>query len=79
MKGVDSKTILAIIGYILAVLIPFIGLIYGLILYFTKGDDEYLKKHAKYIIIVAVILWAFSLILMVVFDITVLGFHVLGA
>lgn len=75
----DTAKILVIIGYILAILFPLIGIIYGLILYFVKGDDEYIKKHAKYIIILGVIIWAFSLILMIVFDITVLGFHVLGA
>ncbi|WP_407453668.1 DUF4870 domain-containing protein [Methanobrevibacter sp.] len=75
----DTAKILVIIGYILAILIPLIGIIYGLILYFVKGDDEYIKKHAKYIIIVGVIIWAFSLILMVVFDISAVGLHVLGA
>ena len=75
----DTAKILVIIGYVLAILFPLIGIIYGLILYFAKGDDEYIKKHAKYIIIIGLIIWAFSLILMAVFDITVLGFHLLGA
>ena len=42
----ETEKILAIIGYILAILFPLIGVIYGLILYFAKGDDEYVKKHS---------------------------------
>lgn len=66
----ESDTILAIIGYILAILFPLIGVIYGLILYFAKGDNEYIKKHAKYIIIVGVIMMVIALILTMVMGIS---------
>lgn len=66
----ESDTILAIIGYILAILFPLIGVIYGLILYFAKGDNEYIKKHAKYIIIVGVIMMVISLIVTMVMGIS---------
>ena len=69
----ESEQILAIIGYILAILFSFIGLIYGLVLYFAKGDDEYLKKHAKYIIIIAVVLMILSFILTMIFGISMIG------
>ena len=69
----DSRTILAIIGYILAILFPLIGVIYGLILYFVKGDDEYIKKHAKYIIIVGVIMMIISIVLAMVMGIPLLA------
>ncbi|WP_405298123.1 DUF4870 domain-containing protein [Methanobrevibacter sp.] len=69
----DSRTIIAIIGYILAILFPLIGVIYGLILYFVKGDDEYIKKHAKYIIIVGVIMMIISIVLAMVMGISLLA------
>ena len=54
----DSGKIIAIIGYILTILLPVIGIIYGTILFFVKGDDEYIRKHAKYIIIIGAIFLA---------------------
>ncbi|WP_407392100.1 hypothetical protein [Methanobrevibacter sp.] len=69
----DTNKILVIIGYILAILFSFIGLIYGLVLYFAKGDDEYLKKHAKYIIIIAVVLMILSFVLTMIFGISMIG------
>ena len=69
----EAEKILAIIGYILAILFPLIGVIYGLVLYFVKGDDEYIKKHAKYIIIVGVLMMVISIILVSVLGISMLG------
>lgn len=69
----NSDTILAIIGYILAILFPLIGVIYGLIIYFVKGDNEYLKNHAKYIIIVGVVMIIISFILVTLFGLSLFG------
>lgn len=69
----ETETILAIVGYILAILFPLIGVIYGLILYFAKGDDEYIKKHAKYIIIVGVVMMLLSIILVSLLGVSMLG------
>ena len=69
----EAEKILAIIGYILAILLPLVGVIYGLVLYFVKGDDEYIKKHAKYIIIVGVLMMVISIILVSVLGISMLG------
>lgn len=74
-ENVDSGKILAIIGYLLAIFFPLIGIIYGLILYFAKGDDAYIKKHAKYIIIIGVILLCISFVLMMVFNISMFAFY----
>ena len=54
--------IIVIVGYLLAILIPILGLIAGVILYFVKKEDPFYQKHAKYIIIVAVVVWALSFI-----------------
>lgn len=54
----DSGKIIAVVGYLLAVLLPVIGIIYGTILFFVKGDDEYIRNHAKYIIIIGAVFLA---------------------
>jgi len=46
-----------IIGYILAILESFpLGLIFGILLYVIKSDNEYYRQHAKYMIIISIIL-----------------------
>ena len=74
----EMETVIAIIGYILAVCFPIIGVIYGLILYFAKGDDEYLKNHAKYILIVGVAMIIISLIFAMIFGFSILGMAAMG-
>ncbi|MBR4447923.1 zinc ribbon domain-containing protein [Methanobrevibacter sp.] len=63
-QGAENDHKIAIIaGYILAILIPLIGLIIGIYLY-TRKDSENAQKHAKYIILVAAIVWFISFMLM---------------
>ncbi len=69
----DSDTIIVIIGYILAILVPLIGVIYGLVFYFVKGEDEYIKKHAKYIMIVGVVMIIISIIVTTILGVSVLA------
>lgn len=57
-----KDTIIAVIGYILAILIPIIGIIYGLVVYFLLGDNPDLKKHGKYIIIVGIVIFIIGII-----------------
>ena len=54
--------IIVIVGYLLAIFIPLLGLIAGVILYFVKKEDPFYQKHAKYIIIVAIVVWILSFI-----------------
>ncbi len=56
--------VIAIVGYLLAILIPILGLIAGVILYFVKREDPFYQKHAKYIIIVAIVVWAVSALIL---------------
>ena len=56
--------IIVIVGYLLAIFIPLLGLIAGIILYFVKKEDPFYQKHAKYIIIVSIVVWALSAIFM---------------
>ena len=59
-----TDKIIVIVGYLLAILIPILGLIAGVILYFVKKEDPFYQKHAKYIIIVAIVVWALSAIVL---------------
>ncbi len=58
-----TDKIIVIVGYLLAILIPILGLIAGVILYFVKKEDPFYQKHAKFIIIVAIVVWALSAII----------------
>lgn len=69
----EIERILIIVGYILAIFFPLIGVIYGLMLYFTKGDDENVKKHGIYVIIVGVVMMIISILLAMMMGISVLG------
>ena len=55
--------IIVIVGYLLAILIPILGLITGIVLYFVKKEDPFYQKHAKYIMILAVVVWVLGFVL----------------
>ena len=55
----DHKTAV-IIGYVLAILIPLFGVIVAVYL-LTRKDSENAKKHGKYILIVAAVIWFLSI------------------
>ena len=57
-----TDKIIVIVGYLIAIFIPLLGLIAGVILYFVKKEDPFYQKHAKYIIIVAIAVWILSYI-----------------
>ena len=59
----NDHKIAIIIGYVLAILIPLFGLIVGIYLY-TRKDSANAQKHAKFVILVAVIVWFISFMLM---------------
>ena len=65
----ESGKIIAVVGYLLAVLLPVIGIIYGTILFFVKGDDEYIRNHAKYIIIIVAVFLALRISLFTFYQI----------
>ncbi|MDO5814377.1 MAG: zinc-ribbon domain-containing protein [Methanobrevibacter sp.] len=51
-----------ILGYALAVLIPILGIVIAIYLY-TRKDSENANRHAKFILIVAAIIWFISFML----------------
>ena len=59
-----KELIIAIVGYIIEFLSPILGIIAGVIIYFTQKENPFLNKHGKYIIIFAILVWIIGLILM---------------
>lgn len=55
-----SHTAAIVIGYILAILVPLLGLIVAV--YLLTRDESKAKRHGKYILIVTVIVWILSII-----------------
>ena len=53
----DGNIILAILGYIIALIAPILGLIYGAGLFYYKNDAELYKKHGKLIIYFSILLF----------------------
>lgn len=58
----NSHTIAKVLGYICAILIPIIGVVFGGYLYTREEEDA--KKHGKYILILSVVIWVLSILLM---------------
>ena len=56
-----EHTAVIVIGYILAVLIPLFGVFVSVYL-LTRNDSERAKKHGKYVLIVAIVVWIISAI-----------------
>lgn len=62
-KVENDHKLAVIIGYVMAILIPIIGIIIGIYLV-TRKDSESASKHGKYIIIVGAVVWFLSFMLM---------------
>ncbi len=58
----EGNMIIPIIGYVIALLSPILGLIYGSILFFFKKDVELYRKHGRFIIYFAIAVFIASLI-----------------
>lgn len=57
----NSHTLAIVLGYVFAILMPIIGVIFGVYLY-TRKDSSRAKRHSKFIIILAVVVWILSAI-----------------
>lgn len=58
----EHKTAI-IISYVLAVLIPLFG-VFASVYLLTRNDSQNAKKHGKYVLAVAIVVWIISFILM---------------
>ncbi|WP_407391132.1 hypothetical protein [Methanobrevibacter sp.] len=59
----EGTIIIPIIGYIVALISPIIGLVYGAILVFFKKDTPLYQKHGRFIIYFSILVFIVSLIL----------------
>ena len=58
----EGTIIIPIIGYIVALISPLLGLIYGAILFYYKKDVPLYRKHGRYIIYLAILLFVIGMI-----------------
>lgn len=61
----EGNIIIPIIGYIISVISPIIGLVYGAILVFFKKDTPLYQKHGRFIIYFAIAVFIVSFIIKV--------------
>ncbi len=60
----EGNKIIAYLGYVVALLSPILGLIYGAILFFLKKEVPLYRKHGRYIIYFAIAVFIVSVIIM---------------
>jgi hypothetical protein len=60
----EGTIIIPIIGYIIALLSPLLGLIYGAVLFFVKKDVPLYRKHGRFIIYFAIVVFVISTIIL---------------
>lgn len=58
----NSHTLAKVFGYIFAILIPLIGIIFGI--YLWSRNEENAKKHGKIVIGLSIFIWIISYLLM---------------
>ena len=62
----EGTIAITIIGYVIAVISPIIGLLYGAVLVFFKKETPLYQKHGRFIIYFAIILFIIDFILRLV-------------
>ena len=59
----DGSIIIPIIGYIISIISPIIGLIFGAVLVFFKKDSSLYQKHGRFIIYFSILVLIISFII----------------
>lgn len=59
----DGNIIIPIIGYIISIISPIIGLIFGAVLVFFKKDSALYQKHGRFIIYFSILVFIISFII----------------
>lgn len=63
----EGSMAIAIIGYVVALISPLIGLIYGAALFFLKKEVPLYYKHGKLIIVFSIVVFMISWIVRMLF------------
>ena len=58
----EGNKIVAYLGYVIALLSPIIGLVYGAMLFYLKKEVPLYRKHGRYIIYFAIAVFIAGLI-----------------
>lgn len=58
-----------IIGYVISLIIPIMGLVYGAVLVFFKKDTPLYQKHGRFIIYFAIVVFIISTIIKIVYNV----------
>ncbi|WP_295113036.1 hypothetical protein [uncultured Methanobrevibacter sp.] len=58
-----GNIIIPIIGYVIAIISPLIGLVYGAILFFTQKDIYLYRKHGRLLIYFSIVVFVVSWII----------------
>ena len=69
MEEKTKNNMIAGLGYILAFIIPLIGFLYGLILFYRKKEIPFFNRQSKIIMIFAIFMWILGFILNMMFPI----------
>ncbi len=64
----EGTIIVPIIGYIISLFYPIIGLLFGAALVFFKKDTPLYQKHGRFIIFFSIIVFVIRTILLLVFS-----------
>jgi hypothetical protein len=59
----EGTMAIPVIGYIIALIIPIAGLVYGAILVFAKKDTPLYQKHGRFIIYFSIAVFILSFII----------------
>ena len=62
----EGTIAIPIIGYIIALLSPIIGLVYGAVLVFFKKDTPLYQKHGRFIIYFSILVFVVTFIISIV-------------
>lgn len=62
----NGSLVYVIIGYIIGIISPILGLLYGAVLFYTKRDTPLYNKHSRFIMIFAIIVWIIYTVIKVI-------------
>jgi hypothetical protein len=63
----EGTIVIPIIGYVISLIIPIVGLIYGAALFYLKKDVLLYRKHGRYIIYFSIAMFIISTIIKILF------------
>ena len=58
-----KEIIVLVLGYIIAVISPLIGLLYGAALFYLKKDNIFYNKQSRFLIVFSIFIWVVSFII----------------